>query len=93
MSDIEKDKNYGLGYAEGVYDTKIELLPKISELKQELETYKKIAYKLASVLSKRGIVYFEPVEPYKERTPIKKVALNGKDEIIDWARNEVLKDE
>ena len=39
---------YGQGYAEGVYDTKTELLPKISELKQELETYKKIAEKLAN---------------------------------------------
>lgn len=64
----------------------------ITRVLSELETYKKIAEKLASVLSKKGIVYFEPVEPYKERTPIKKVVINGKEEIIDWARKEVEND-
>ena len=33
---------HGQGYAEGVYDTKTELQPKISDLKEELETKDKM---------------------------------------------------
>lgn len=66
---------------------------RITSLKSELETYKKIAEKLASVLGKRGIVTLQPIPPYNDNALLETVVINGKEEIIDWARKEVEKDE
>lgn len=49
--DIDKIQIYGNGYAEGVYDTKTELQPKISELKAELETKEQMVNLMADRIS------------------------------------------
>lgn len=70
---------YGQGYAEGVYDTKTELQPKISELNKELETYKKII-ETAEKIKCRDVSQ-EHCNKYSSKECSKC--------IIDWARKEV----
>ena len=84
-----KFANFDMGEAMSELETQRK---ETEEVKQELETYKKIAEKLASVLSKKGIVTLQPIPPYNENSLLETVVINGKDEIIDWARNEVEKD-
>lgn len=85
---------------QGLREFSTETVRSNAELKEKLETWKKIAEKLASVIDSccdgentNTDKYIKKYCKFEELQCLRKKEISCKQCIIDWARNEVLKDE